>query len=35
MFKPEAGTHAQMLEGASEAMAAEVIGILERRGVLR
>jgi electron transfer flavoprotein beta subunit len=35
MFKPEAGTHAQMLEGEPAAVAAEVIGILERRGVLR
>lgn len=35
MFKPEAGSHARMLEGAPEALAAEIIGILEDRGVLR
>jgi electron transfer flavoprotein beta subunit len=35
MFKPELGTHAQMLEGAPDAVAAEMIGILEGRGVLR
>jgi electron transfer flavoprotein beta subunit len=35
MFKPEHGTHAQMLEGTPNAAVAELIGILESRGVLR
>ncbi len=35
MFKPELGTHAQMLEGSPEDAVGELVAILESRGVLR